>query len=126
MLAWRRRHQRAAIGDLCIAGGMLSASLYSVVAKKLRQTAPTLSSTTLQQFSASTLVLLSVAGLRWIAPLPQHFQPIAAKPQYWLAAAVTAWAASALSFLLYNRTISMVGRRVGRDRSQSHDRSSAC
>ena len=97
--------QRAAIGDLCIAGGMLSASLYSVVAKRFSDGSDPLSLTT-WQFSASTLVLLSVAGLRWIAG-PEH-QHISAKPQYWLAAAAVGVGGFALSFLLYNRTISMV------------------
>ncbi len=97
--------QRAAIGDLCIAGGVLSASLYSIVAKRLGDGSDTVSLTT-WQFSAATLVLLSVAGLRWIAH-PEH-QQLAAKPQYWLAATAVGVGGFALSFLLYNRTISMV------------------
>jgi drug/metabolite transporter (DMT)-like permease len=53
-----------AAGDLLIAGGLLSASLYSVVAKRFANNGDALSLTT-WQFTAATAVALAVAGGRW-------------------------------------------------------------
>ena len=58
-------HSTAA-GDLCVAGGVLAASLYSVVAKRFVGDSEALSLTT-WQFTAATAVALAVAAARWAA-----------------------------------------------------------
>jgi len=72
-----------AVGDLCIVGGVLSASLYSVLAKRFADDSDALSLTT-WQFTAATAVALAVATARW-AGHPDRL-PIAVAPRYWLAA----------------------------------------
>ena len=56
-----------AAGDLCIVGGVLSASLYSVVVKRFADDSDALSLTT-WQFTAATAVALAVATARWAEP----------------------------------------------------------
>jgi O-acetylserine/cysteine efflux transporter len=99
-------HSTAA-GDLCVAGGVLSASLYSVVAKRFASDGDgdALSLTT-WQFTAATAVALAVATARWTAS-PGHL-PSAVAPRYWLAAAAVGVGGFGLSFLLYNTVISAV------------------
>jgi drug/metabolite transporter (DMT)-like permease len=80
-----------AVGDLCIVGGVLSASLYSVLAKRFADDSDALSLTT-WQFTAATAVALAVATARW-AGHPGRL-PIAVAPRYWLAAPPSEWAAS--------------------------------
>ena len=58
-------HSTAA-GDLCVAGGVLAASFYSVVAKRFAGDGDALSLTT-WQFTAATAVALAVATARWAA-----------------------------------------------------------
>jgi O-acetylserine/cysteine efflux transporter len=94
-----------AAGDLLIAGGLLSASLYSVVAKRFAGDGDALSLTT-WQFTAATAVTLTVATGRWAAS-PSHL-PAAAAPRYWLAAAAVGVGGFGLSFLIYNKVISAV------------------
>ena len=72
-----------AVGDLCIVGGVLSASLYSVLAKRFADDSDALSLTT-WQFTAATAVALAVAPARWVGH-PDRL-PIAVAPRYWLAA----------------------------------------
>jgi O-acetylserine/cysteine efflux transporter len=67
-----------AAGDLCIAGGVVSASLYSVVAKRFADDGDALSLTT-WQFTAATAMALTVAATRF-----------------------------GLSFLIYNKVIAAV------------------
>ena len=95
-----------AVGDLCVVGGVLSASLYSVMAKRLGGDSDALSLTT-WQFTAATTVTLAVAAARWAAS--PGWPPIAVAPRYWLAAAALGVGGFALSFLLYNKAISAVG-----------------
>jgi O-acetylserine/cysteine efflux transporter len=94
-----------AVGDLCVAAGVLSASLYSVVAKRFAGDGDALSLTT-WQFTAATAVALAVATARWAAS-PGHL-PAAVAPRYWLAAAAVGVGGFGLSFLLYNKVISAV------------------
>jgi O-acetylserine/cysteine efflux transporter len=91
-----------AAGDLLIAGGLLSASLYSVVAKRFANNGDALSLTT-WQFTAATAVALAVAGGRWAADPGR--MPAAVAPQYWLAAAAVGVGGFGLSFLIYNKVI---------------------
>jgi len=94
-----------AVGDLCVAGGVLSASLYSVVAKRFADDRDALSLTT-WQFTAATAVALAVATTRWVAS-PGRL-PVSVAPQYWLAASAVGVAGFGLSFLIYNKVISAV------------------
>jgi O-acetylserine/cysteine efflux transporter len=95
----------SAAGDLCIAGGVVSASLYSVVAKRFADDRDALSLTT-WQFTAATAVALAVAAIRWVAS-PGRL-PVSVAPRYWLAAAAVGVAGFGLSFLIYNKVISAV------------------
>jgi O-acetylserine/cysteine efflux transporter len=94
-----------ATGDLLIAGGVLSASFYSVVAKRFADDGDTLSLTT-WQFTAATAVALAVAAARWAAG-PGRL-PVAVAPRYWLAAAAVGVGGFGLSFLIYNKVIAAV------------------
>ncbi len=94
-----------AAGDLLVAGGVLSASLYSVVAKRFAGDGDALSLTT-WQFTAATAVALAVATTHWIAS-PARL-PVSVAPRYWLAAAAVGVAGFGLSFLIYNKVISAV------------------
>jgi len=97
-------HSTAA-GDLLIAGGVVSASLYSVVAKRFADDGDALSLTT-WQFTTATAVALAVATARWAAS-PDRL-PTAVAPRYWLAAAAVGVGGFGLSFLIYNKVISAV------------------
>jgi O-acetylserine/cysteine efflux transporter len=94
-----------AIGDLCITAGVLSASLYSVAAKRLDDGSDALSLTT-WQFSAATIVSLSVAVVGWIAT--GHHPRVDVAPRYWLAAVAVGAIGLAFSFLIYNKVLSSV------------------
>jgi O-acetylserine/cysteine efflux transporter len=94
-----------AAGDLLIAGGLLSASLYSVVAKRFADDCDALPLTT-WQFTAATAVALAVAAAHWAAS-PGRL-PVAVAPRYWLAAAAVGVGGFGLSFLIYNKVISAV------------------
>ena len=84
---------------------MLSAGLYSVVAKRFAGDGDALSLTT-WQFTAATAVALAVATTRWVAT-PDRL-PVAVAPRYWLAASAVGVAGFGLSFLIYNKVISAV------------------
>jgi O-acetylserine/cysteine efflux transporter len=94
-----------ALGDLCVTAGVLSAGLYSVAAKRFDDGSDALSLTT-WQFSAATIVSLSVAVLGWIAT--GHPPRADAAPRYWLAAVAVGAIGLAFSFLVYNRVLSSV------------------
>ena len=91
-----------AAGDLLIAGGLLSASLYSVVAKRFAGDGDALPLTT-WQFTAATAVALAVAAAHWAAS-PGSL-PAAVAPRYWLAACAVGVGGFGLSFLIYNNVI---------------------
>jgi O-acetylserine/cysteine efflux transporter len=94
-----------ATGDLLIAGGLLSASLYSVVAKRFAGDGDAVSLTT-WQFTAATAVTLAVAAGHWAAS--PSYLPAAVAPRYWLAAAAVGVGGFGLSFLIYNKAIAAV------------------
>jgi O-acetylserine/cysteine efflux transporter len=95
----------SAIGDLCVTAGVLSASLYSVAAKRFDDGSDALSLTT-WQFSAATAVALSLAALQWLAA--GHHPQMNAAPRYWIAAVAVGAIGLAFSFLLYNSVLSRV------------------
>jgi O-acetylserine/cysteine efflux transporter len=105
VLAGTADDRSTAIGDLCVAGGVVSASLYTVVAKRFEDGSDPLSLTA-WQFAAATLVALSVALLRWLAGSERP--PFAVAPRFWLAAVVVGVAGFGVSFLLFNVVISRV------------------
>jgi drug/metabolite transporter (DMT)-like permease len=80
----------AAIGDLCVGAGMLSASLYTIVAKRYED-GYVLSLTT-WQFTAASVAATAIVGLRWLSGA-EH-PPIAVAPRYWLVAAAWVWPVS--------------------------------
>jgi O-acetylserine/cysteine efflux transporter len=95
----------ASLGDLYVAAGTLSASLYTIVAKRFDDGTDPLTLTTLQ-FSAASIVALLVAFLRRSSS--HHHSLAAVPPRYWLAAIGVGVGGFAVSFLLYNAVITQV------------------
>ena len=99
-----RRHS-SSLGDLYVVGGILSASFYTIVVKRFDDGSDALSLTT-WQFSAASIVSLSILVVRWSAG---REQPVAAvPPRYWLAAIAVGVVGFAMSLLLYNIVITQV------------------
>ena len=94
-----------AVGDLCVAGGALSASAYTVVVKRFDDGSDTLSLTT-WQFTVATAVILAVATAGWLHRSERP--PLDAPGRYWVAAVLVGLAGFALSFFLYNVAIARV------------------
>jgi O-acetylserine/cysteine efflux transporter len=92
----------SAFGDLCVTAGVLSASLYSIAAKRFDDGADPLALTT-WQFSSATVIALSVAAVRW--SLSGTAPQLSAAPRYWVAACAVGAVGLACSFLLYNRVL---------------------
>lgn len=95
----------SAIGDLCVTAGVLSASLYTIAAKRYDDGSDALALTT-WQFSSATAASLSFATVRWA--VTGHPAQMSAAPQYWLAAAIVGSFGLALSFVLYNAVLADV------------------
>lgn len=95
-----------AAGDLLVAGGVLAAALYSVVAKRYATDDGDALSLTTWQFTSATTVALAVAAAHWAAS-PASL-PTAVAPRYWLAAAAVGVGGFGLSFLIYNKVIAAV------------------
>jgi O-acetylserine/cysteine efflux transporter len=105
VLAGAGHSPSVSIGDLFVAGGILSASLYTIVAKRFDDGSDPLTLTTLQ-FSAATILSVPVALLRWSSG---HRHSLAAlPPRYWIAAIGVGVGGFAVSFLLYNAVITQV------------------
>jgi O-acetylserine/cysteine efflux transporter len=99
-------HSRSAsIGDLYVAGGILSAGLYTIVAKRFDDGSDTLSLTT-WQFSAASTLLLPIALARWSTGSGHPL--VTPSPKYWVAAVGVGIGGFAMSFLLYNAVITSV------------------
>jgi O-acetylserine/cysteine efflux transporter len=105
VLAGAGRSHSASIGDLYVAGGILCASLYTIVAKRLDDGSDTLSLTT-WQFSAATMVSLPIAAMRWSSGSGHSL--LAVPPRYWVVAIGVGVGGLAFSFLLYNAVITRV------------------
>ena len=95
-----------AAGDLLVAGGVLSASLYTIVAKRFDDGSDPLSLTT-WQFTVAALAVGGAAAVRWASGADAA--PVAVAPRFWLAAALVGVAGYGLSFLIFNTVISRVG-----------------
>jgi O-acetylserine/cysteine efflux transporter len=94
-----------AAGDLFVASGVLSASLYTVVAKRFADGSDTLSLTA-WQFTAAMLVSLLATTVRWTAGA--EALPLSVAPRYWLAAVLVGVGGFGASFLLFNLVIAEV------------------
>jgi O-acetylserine/cysteine efflux transporter len=105
VLAGAGRGHSASIGDVYVAGGILSASLYTIVAKRFDDGSDTLSLTT-WQFTAASIVSLPIAALRWSTGSEHSL--LAISPRYWVAGIGVGVGGLAISFLLYNAVITRV------------------
>jgi O-acetylserine/cysteine efflux transporter len=105
VLACAGHSHSASIGDLYVAGGILSASLYTIVAKRFDDGSDTLSLTT-WQFSAASILSLPIVILRWSTGSGHPL--VAVSPRYWVAAVGVGLGGFAMSFLLYNAVITRV------------------
>jgi O-acetylserine/cysteine efflux transporter len=94
-----------AAGDLLVAAGVLSASLYTIVAKRFEDGSDALSLTT-WQFTVATLVSLLVTAVRWTAGAGPG--TVSAAPRFWLAAVLVGAGGFGVSFLLFNMVIGQV------------------
>ncbi len=92
-----------AAGDLLVAGGVLSASLYTIVAKRFDDGSDALSLTA-WQFTVAALVSLLVTIARWTVGTGT----VSAAPRFWLAAVLVGAGGFGVSFLLFNRVIVQV------------------
>jgi O-acetylserine/cysteine efflux transporter len=94
-----------AAGDLLVAGGVLSASLYTIVAKRFEDGSDALSLTA-WQFAVATLVSLLVTVTHWAAG--PGARAVSAAPRFWLAAVLVGAGGFGASFLLFNTVIGQV------------------
>jgi O-acetylserine/cysteine efflux transporter len=94
-----------AAGDLLIAGGMLSASLYTVVAKRFGDGSDALSLTA-WQFAVSATVSLPLALVGWATG--PGVPPAHVPSRYWAVALLVGVGGYGLSFLLFNLAIGSV------------------
>ncbi len=92
-------------GDLLVAGGVLSASLYTIVAKRFDDGSDPLSLTA-WQFTVAALVSLLVTAARWAGG--SGGGTVSAAPRFWLVAVLVGAAGFGLSFLLFNTMIVQV------------------
>ncbi|MGI9004879.1 MAG: DMT family transporter [Streptosporangiaceae bacterium] len=103
VLAGTGAGRSTAAGDLLVGGGVLSASLYTIVAKRFGDGSDALSLTA-WQFTAATLVSLVVTTARWTAGTGT----VPAAPRFWLVAVLVGAAGFGASFLLFNTVIVQV------------------
>jgi O-acetylserine/cysteine efflux transporter len=103
VLAGAGEGHSTAAGDLLVAGGVLSASLYTIAAKRFDDGSDALSLTA-WQFTAATLVSLLVTTARWTAGAGT----VPTAPRFWLIAALVGTAGFGASFLLFNMVIVQV------------------
>jgi O-acetylserine/cysteine efflux transporter len=94
-----------AAGDLMVAGGVLSASCYTIAAKRFGDDSDPLSLTT-WQFTVAAVVASGTMAARWGAGAERL--PTAVPPRFWVAAALVGVAGYGVSFLLFNSVISRV------------------
>ena len=100
VLASAGEHRSTAAGDLLVAGGVLSASLYTIAAKRFDDGSDALALTT-WQFTVATLASLLVTVARWTA----GSGTVSAAPRFWLVAVLVGIGGFGVSFLLFNMVI---------------------
>jgi O-acetylserine/cysteine efflux transporter len=103
VLAGASAGHSTAAGDLLVAGGVLSASLYTIAAKRFEDGSDALSLTA-WQFTVATLVSMLVTTARWSAGPGT----VPAAPGFWVIAALVGGAGFGASFLLFNMVIAKV------------------
>src|ERR1700735_1100759 len=91
-----------AAGDLLVAGGVLSASLYTVVAKRFDDGSDALSLTA-WQFTVAAAVSLLVTVVRWTAG--PGTVTVRGPRRFWLSAVLVGVGGFGVSFLLFNKVI---------------------
>ncbi len=91
-----------AAGDLLVAGGMASAALYTVAARRFSDGSDALSLTA-WQFTVATAGCVLVTAVRWGAGSAPPALPVA--PRFWVAAVLVGVAGFGISFLLFNHVI---------------------
>jgi drug/metabolite transporter (DMT)-like permease len=96
---------RGTLGDFLMAAGVLSASLYTIVAKRFEDGSDVLSLTT-WQFTAAALVCLPAAAVSWATGAPG--ETLAVPARFWVAAVLVGVAGFGASFLLFNQVIGRV------------------
>jgi O-acetylserine/cysteine efflux transporter len=104
--------QRVAVGDLLVAGGVLSASCYTIAVKWFEDGSDVLSLTA-WQFTSAAVVSLPAAAASWPSrgvswPAGAAGAALAAPARYWLAALLVGVAGFGASFLLFNYAIARV------------------
>ncbi len=99
--------QGSGFGDLCVALGVLSASCYTVVLKRFdkQSQADPLALTTIQ-FTAATILALTVVASRWASGTSPVISGVA--PRFWVAAAGVGVLGFGASFLIFNATIARI------------------
>jgi len=100
VLADARAGRSTAAGDLLVAGGVLSAGLYTITAKRFEDGSDALSLTA-WQFTTATLASVLVTTARWSTGAGT----VPAAPGFWLIAVLTGAAGFGASFLLFNMVI---------------------
>jgi O-acetylserine/cysteine efflux transporter len=89
-------------GDLLVAGGMLSGSLYTVVAKRFGDGSDVLSLTA-WQFTVAAVASLPLTLVRWVTGA--EAPPAHVAPRYWVVAMLVGIGGYGVSFLLFNQAI---------------------
>jgi O-acetylserine/cysteine efflux transporter len=95
-----------AVGDLLVAGGVLSASLYTIAAKRFGDDSDPLSLTT-WQFTVAAVAATGTMAVRW--GVGAERLPVAVPARFWLVVALVGVAGYGASFVLFNSVISRVG-----------------
>jgi O-acetylserine/cysteine efflux transporter len=95
----------SAAGDLLVAGGVLSASLYTIVAKRFGDDSDPLSLTT-WQFTVAAVASGGIMAIRW--GTGSERLPGGVPTRFWVAAALIGVAGYGVSFLLFNSVIARV------------------
>ncbi len=103
VLAGAGAGRSTAAGDLLVAGGVLSAALYTIAAKRFDDGSDALSLTA-WQFTVAMLVSLLVTTARWTAGPGT----VPAAPRFWLVAVLVGAGGFGASFLLFNMVIVQV------------------
>ena len=92
----------SAVGDLLLAGGVLAASLYSIVAKRFDDDSDALA-VTVGQFTAASILCTSILAGR--SAVAGTMPDLTAAPVYWVVAIAVGVLGFAASFLIYNRVL---------------------
>ena len=93
------------LGDFLVAGGMLSASTYTIAVKRFGDEVDPLALTA-WQFTTASVAVTAVTLVRWQQGIESP--PAAVPARFWVAACIVGVAGYAVSFLLFNFVIGKV------------------